>query len=63
MKTKAGLLKPFQLCEFVGLYPEECRGKDNTRANTFSCGKRRGVLMSDGYKVIYGTDAVDDNTL
>lgn len=54
-RVKGGLLKPFEVCEFTSdCLVDKCLGKNNTRDTKFSCGLRRGVLISKDFKVIYG---------
>jgi hypothetical protein len=55
METKGGLLKPFAVCEYWDRCNQICNGKNQNRDNTFSCGRRRGLLIAEGYKVIYGS--------
>jgi len=33
---------------------QECSGKDIHRTSKLSCGLRRGLLIADGFEVMYG---------
>ncbi len=62
MEFKGGLLKPFEVCEFADKCKDECHGRDQNRENKLSCGLRRGVLMANGFKVVYGKTIDEINT-
>jgi len=58
-KFKGGHLKPFEICEYANTCKQECSGKDANRISKLSCGLRRGLLIADGFEVVYGC-IVDD---
>lgn len=53
-EVKGGLLKPFEICEYIGICRRICNGRNSDRNNTFSCALRRGLLIVNGFDVKYG---------
>lgn len=50
---KNGYLHSYEICEYADRCKDDCNGKNPLREGNFSCGLRRGLLISDGYNVLY----------
>jgi len=52
---KGGHLAPNETCEYIYECKEDnCEGRNKNRKSKFNCTLRKALLMTDGYKVIYG---------
>lgn len=53
-KHKNAYLKPNEVCEYNHRC-SKCNGRNHNWQNRFSCGLRRGLLICDGYKIIWSS--------